>query len=130
MSVDDLIRQQRTAEATVSVTAEGAPLANAEVAVAQTRHKFLFGSTVFDFIPLANDEIHGEERAQMERLAGEWLALFNFATLPFYWGRFEPERAISGGMTWPETIVVSVKWSGRSYRAKRSMILRVVSSPQ
>ena len=28
----------------------------------------------------------------MEFLAGEWLALFNFATLPFYWGRFEPER--------------------------------------
>jgi GH35 family endo-1,4-beta-xylanase len=92
MNVDDLIRQHRTAEATVTLTAGGEPLANAEVTVAQTRHKFLFGSTGFEFIPLANGEVHGEERAEMEKLADEWLALFNFATLPFYWGRFEPER--------------------------------------
>ena len=92
MSVDDLIRQHRTAEATVTLTTGGEPLANAEVTVAQTGHRFLFGSTGFEFMPLANDEIHGEERAEMEKLADKWLALFNFATLPFYWGRFEPER--------------------------------------
>ena len=92
MSVDDLIRQHRTAEATVTVTIGGELLANADVTVAQTGHKFLFGSTGFEFIPLANDEIDREERTQMEQLAAEWLALFNFATLPFYWGRFEPER--------------------------------------
>jgi endo-1,4-beta-xylanase len=92
MSVDDLIRQHRTAEATVTVTAGGQPLAYAEVTVAQTGHKFLFGSTGFEFIPLANDEIQGEECAEMVKLADEWLALFNFATLPFYWGRFEPAR--------------------------------------
>ncbi len=35
----------------------------------------------------------GEARvADAERLAGHWLELFNFATLPFYWGRFEPTR--------------------------------------
>ena len=92
MSVDDRIKQYRTADATLTVLADGKPLANSEVVLEQTGHKFLFGSTGFDFIPLANDEIHGEERARMEFLAGEWLALFNFATLPFYWGRFEPER--------------------------------------
>jgi GH35 family endo-1,4-beta-xylanase len=91
-TADELIRQHRTAEATVTVMAAGAPLADSEVTVSQTRHKFLFGSTGFEFIPLANGEVHGEERAEMERLADEWLALFNFATLPFYWGRFEPER--------------------------------------
>jgi endo-1,4-beta-xylanase len=92
MSVDDQIREHRTAEATVTVTAGGAPLANAEVTVAQTNHKFLFGSIGFAFMPLANDEVHGDERAEMELLEKEWLALFNFATLPFYWGSFEPER--------------------------------------
>jgi endo-1,4-beta-xylanase len=69
MSVDELIRQHRTAEATVTVITGAEPLANAEVTVAQTRHKFLFGSTGFEFIPLANDEIDGEERTQMEQLA-------------------------------------------------------------
>ena len=92
MSVDHLIRQNRTADATVTVSAGGAPLASREVVVAQTNHKFLFGSTGFDFIPLANGELSGAEKDKMELLAGEWLALFNFATLPFYWGRFEPER--------------------------------------
>jgi GH35 family endo-1,4-beta-xylanase len=92
MAVDDLIRQNRTADATVTVSAGGAPLANRQVVVAQTNHKFLFGSTGFDFIPLANGEVQGAEKDEMELLAGEWLALFNFATLPFYWGRFEPER--------------------------------------
>jgi endo-1,4-beta-xylanase len=91
-TADDLIRRHRTAEATVTVTADGMPLADAEVTVAQTNHKFLFGSIGFGLIPLANGEVHGEERAEMEKLADEWLALFNFATLPFYWGRFEPER--------------------------------------
>jgi GH35 family endo-1,4-beta-xylanase len=60
--------------------------------VAQTNHKFLFGSTGFEFIPLAAGELTGAELEKAELHAGEWLALFNFATLPFYWGRFEPAR--------------------------------------
>jgi GH35 family endo-1,4-beta-xylanase len=92
MSVDDLIRQNRTADVTVTLSAGGVPLANRQVVVAQTNHKFLFGSTGFDFIPLANGDVQGAEKDEMELLASEWLALFNFATLPFYWGRFEPER--------------------------------------
>jgi GH35 family endo-1,4-beta-xylanase len=52
----------------------------------------LFGSTGFGFIPLAAGELTGAELERAELHASEWLALFNFATLPFYWGRFEPER--------------------------------------
>ena len=92
MREDSLIREHRTADAVVTVTLGGAPLANRQVTVAQRNHKFLFGNIGFDFIPLANDEVEGEERAKLERLAEKWLAVFNFATLPFYWGRFEPER--------------------------------------
>jgi GH35 family endo-1,4-beta-xylanase len=106
MAVDDLIRQNRTADATVTVSAGGAPLANREVVVAQTDHKFLFGSTGFDFIPLANGELLGAEKDRMELLAGEWLALFNFATLPFYWGRFEPER----GKPDTKRVLKTAKW--------------------
>jgi endo-1,4-beta-xylanase len=92
MREDSLIREHRTADAVVTVTLGGAPLANRQVTVAQRNHKFLFGNIGFDFIPLANDEVEGEERAKLEGLAEEWLAVFNFATLPFYWGRFESER--------------------------------------
>jgi len=92
MTADLSIKQHRTADVTLTVLAGGKPLANREVVVAQREHKFLFGNIGFDFIPLANDEVKGEERARLERLAEKWIALYNFATLPFYWGRFEPER--------------------------------------
>lgn len=92
MTVDPAISQYRMADTTITVLAGGNPLANREVVVAQREHKFLFGNIGFDFIPLGNDEVKGEERAKLELLAEKWLAVFNFATLPFYWGRFEPER--------------------------------------
>jgi endo-1,4-beta-xylanase len=106
MTVDDLIKQNRTANATVTVTAGGAPVANRQVVVAQSDHKFLFGSTAFDFIPLANGELQGEHKERRELLAKEWLGLFNFATLPFYWGRFEPER----GKPDTKRTLVTAKW--------------------
>jgi GH35 family endo-1,4-beta-xylanase len=85
--------QNRTAEGTLRITKEdGTPLANQEVEVAQTNHKFLFGCTGFSTIPLANDELSGEQKAYEELHARKLLDLFNFITLPFYWGRFEPER--------------------------------------
>src|ERR1035437_8821253 len=68
MREDSLIREHRTADAVVTVTLGGAPLANRQVTVAQRNHKFLFGNIGFDFIPLANDEVEGEERAKLERL--------------------------------------------------------------
>ncbi|OCG73606.1 endo-1,4-beta-xylanase [Microbacterium sediminis] len=65
---------------------DGSPLAHHDVRVEQIRHAFGFGNIGFDLIPHANGE--ADERA----LADAWLALFDTATLPFYWGDFEPER--------------------------------------
>lgn len=87
MPTDGLIRAHRTADATVTVVAGGAPLAGREVVVTQRGHRFLFGCTGFELIPVANGKPEPHPAA-----AQQWLDLFNFATLPFYWGRFEPER--------------------------------------
>jgi endo-1,4-beta-xylanase len=96
--VDPALRH-RVAEAAVTVLGpDGAPLARAEVTVAQRRHAFLFGCIGFDFIGLANGEpaargpgaVFGGG-AGAEDLAELWSGLFNAATLPFYWGDFEPE---------------------------------------
>ena len=90
---DALIKEHRTADATVAVCGpDHAPLAHQEVVVAQRAHKFLFGCTGFRVIPLANDELVGEARAQAELHNAKLLDLCNFITLPFYWGRFEPQR--------------------------------------
>jgi endo-1,4-beta-xylanase len=81
---------------------DGRPLAEQVVTVAQERHAFAFGNIGFDFVPLVGgpdpEEVEGVEGfggaagPDLERLAGLWLNLFNTATLPFYWGRYEPRR--------------------------------------
>lgn len=89
-SVDRDIRRHRAADATVTLTANGEPFAGREVRVEQLRHKFLFGCTAFEALELAAGETDDAERD--ERMLELWEGLFNFATLPFYWGRFEPRR--------------------------------------
>lgn len=81
-------------------TADGHPVADAAVVVEQVRHAFAFANIGFDFIALANGETDatpdspfgGAAPSQGAHLAELWFELFNTATLPFYWGGFEPER--------------------------------------
>src|SRR5207248_2115455 len=80
------IQEHRTAEATLTVLgADGKPLANTPVVIRQTRHQFLFGCNAFGLGPADST---APQRAYQERFA----ALFNYATLPFYWGAYEPEE--------------------------------------
>ncbi|WP_203137850.1 endo-1,4-beta-xylanase [Microbacterium sp. JZ31] len=77
----------RVGSVVVALTdATGAPLAHRDVVVEQVRHAFGFGNIGFELVPHANGE------ADLTALANDWLALFDTATLPFYWGQFEPER--------------------------------------
>jgi endo-1,4-beta-xylanase len=73
------------------------PLTDRVIAVAQQRHDFAFGNIGFDFIgPVggAGPEavFGGGSSAKLDELADAWLGLYNTATLPFYWGRYEPVR--------------------------------------
>ena len=69
----------------------GSPLRNQEVEIRQKKHEFLFACGAFDFLPLANGHIQGEDKLFMENRLNKWLNLFNAGTLPFYWAEFEPE---------------------------------------
>ena len=87
------IRNNRMTDATLTVLkADGTPLGNQEVVIGQTQHKFLFGTAAFDLVPLTNGGYEGEKQEQAEQRAAKLTALFNAATLPFYWARFEPQR--------------------------------------
>lgn len=70
---------------------DNTPLADQEVVIGQTKHRFLFGCNGFDFVPYANGELTGKEKELVENLSAKFLDLFNFATLPFYWANFEPK---------------------------------------
>ncbi|QAY74782.1 1,4-beta-xylanase [Agromyces protaetiae] len=86
-SVADLSIDHRVHRTVLTVEGPGgAPLADTDVVVEQTRHAFAFGNIGFDFVPLAN----GAGAPGDEALADRYVDLFNTATLPFYWARFEP----------------------------------------
>jgi GH35 family endo-1,4-beta-xylanase len=74
---------------------DGRPLADRVVTVEQRRHAFAFGNIGFNFVRLVGGpEPAGDGAADLDldRFAELWLGLFNTATLPFYWGRYEPTR--------------------------------------
>ncbi|MEI3867331.1 endo-1,4-beta-xylanase [Microbacterium sp. CCNWLW134] len=80
----------RLGEAVVTVVGvDDEPIANAEVTIIQTRHEFAFGNTGFDVGD--GEDLTGEWQLTAAE-AELWLQIHNAATLPFYWGRFEPTR--------------------------------------
>jgi endo-1,4-beta-xylanase len=81
----------RTGEAALRVVGrDGKAWGDKEIEVRQTAHAFLFGSTGFDI--LMSSMAEGAEKELFERKIALSAGVFNAATLPFYWGRFEPER--------------------------------------
>ncbi len=60
--------------------------------MAQRSHAFRFGCTGFEAVELAGGALDDADRDVAERILGRWVELFNTATLPFYWARFEPQR--------------------------------------
>ena len=104
-AVDPQLGHRRCSAQVTVRAADGQPLANTQVTVAQRKHKFLFGCIGFEFIELVNDEpsANGED---LEKMAELWFDLFNFATLPFYWGNFEPER----GKPDTQRVLKTAKW--------------------
>ena len=70
---------------------DGTPAAGRRVQIDQTGHQFLFGCGAFDTLALQRADTEEKKRFVQERV-DKWLGLFNYGTLPFYWGRYEPRR--------------------------------------
>jgi endo-1,4-beta-xylanase len=93
--------QHRIGNLTLTVHgADGRPLDDQVVTVEQQRHAFSFGNIAFELVGLVGgpEPLEAHELAsfgarssqQLDRLGSQWLGLFNTATLPFYWGAYEP----------------------------------------
>ena len=90
-------------KATVKVQlkdAAGRPLANTPVRAEQKTHKFLFGCGAFDVMgcvmpddipmfPGANPEMMKKMKASSIERMEKFIKLFNYGTIPFYWGGYE-----------------------------------------
>lgn len=79
----------------------GATLTRKPIRLRQTSHSFLFGCGAFDTIKLVQSAQGSKEEALLADRMEKWLALFNYGTLPFYWGRYQPQK--DGKTAAPET---------------------------
>lgn len=111
MSVD----HRRVATTLRLTDAEGAPLASRDVTIRQLQHAFEFGCAGFEV---------AAEQSQTQEL---WLGLFDTATLPVYWGRYEPRR----GETRRESLLESARWfTERGVRLKgHPLVWHTVKAP-
>ena len=87
------------------VNPDGTVAVRQEVHVDQVSHRFLFGCGAFDTVEIMKTQDEKKKAFLQERME-KWLALFNYGTLPFYWGRYEPTE---GHTAYPETIAAA-KW--------------------
>ena len=100
--MDDQYAHRRQ-KAVVRLYHDGLPVKNARVRIRQEKHEFLFGCGAFETInrtpaKSASDlnyyktVLTDEDAAFYRERMDLWLQLFNYATLPFYLGKFEPEE--------------------------------------
>lgn len=82
--------EHRKARKKIIITAaDGKPASGRQVSVKLKNHSFLFGWGAFDVLAYTNAKTE-EEKVRFAPRAEHWEALFNYGTLPFYWGQYEP----------------------------------------
>jgi GH35 family endo-1,4-beta-xylanase len=77
--------------------ADGTPLTNQDLQISQKSHQFLFGCGGFEAVELTSGLPSGEglteeRNAFLKGKLGKLFGFNNYATLPFYLGRYEPEE--------------------------------------
>ncbi|MBQ8161992.1 MAG: endo-1,4-beta-xylanase [Clostridia bacterium] len=98
--------RHRQAEVHLKVSRpDGTPAARTPIQFDQTAHRFLFGCGAFDTVRMMKTK-DPEKRAFLEARMEKWLGLFNYGTLPFYWGQYEPEE----GRTACQETMAAAKW--------------------
>lgn len=79
---------------------DGKAMSNKKIEVKLTNHEFLFGCGAFDSLPATANENMGNVDFYQDKVVpkkdfyldrmNKWLDVFNYGTIPFYWGGFEP----------------------------------------
>lgn len=90
---------RQSAKAIQFKDSNGNVLDNKNIEYKLINHEFLFGGGAFDSLP-ATDERPGNVDFYQEKISDikkfymdrveKWLGIFNYGTIPFYWGGFEP----------------------------------------
>ncbi len=107
--------RHRMADARLSlVYPDGTKAGNVPVRIDQVNHRFLFGCGAFDTVALMKNPPPDRAAFLQERMQ-KWFGLFNYGTLPFYWGRYEP---VEGQTAYEETMAAARWLKERGVRVK------------
>ena len=101
----DLFRHRKATVQVRILKEDGRPATGQQVQIDQVSHQFLFGCGAFDAVALMKTQDEKKRVFLQERME-KWLRLFNYGTLPFYWGRYEP---VEGQTAFAETMAAA-KW--------------------
>ncbi len=71
------------------IGADGNPISGKDIKITQEGHKFLFGCGAFDSLAYVYPEMPEDIRPMFKDRVDKWLKVFNYGTLPFYWGQYE-----------------------------------------
>ena len=77
------------------VDKQGNPIPGRKVHAQMTKHEFKFGCNIFWLPAMFDERLPAERRAQLRQMWESWCALFNFGTLPFYQGQYEPQEGVT-----------------------------------
>ncbi len=75
--------------------AQGLPMPGRKVHVELKNHEFLFGTGAFWLIELLNPATPPQFKEKLQGWWESWSEVFNYATLPFYQGRYEPKEGVT-----------------------------------
>lgn len=74
---------------------QGNPMPGRKVQARLTKHEFKFGCNIFWASGMFDPKLPPERREHLQRMWDSWSALFNFGTLPFYQGQYEPKEGVT-----------------------------------
>ncbi|MCL2186641.1 MAG: endo-1,4-beta-xylanase [Treponema sp.] len=93
------------------IKSDKSPIVKQEVKISQKSHQFLFGVGGFEAVELASartydEPINEDKKAHLKEKLSKLFGFHNYATLPFYIGRYEPvegkpdEERLKKGALW------------------------------
>lgn len=87
--MDKLAHRKSTTTLTLR-DAQGNLMPGRKVEAELKQHEFMFGTGIFWLMDLLDPATAPERKERLQDVWGKWQAVFNFGTLPFYQGRYEP----------------------------------------
>ena len=75
--------------------AQGKPMPGRKVHVELKNHEFLFGCGNFWLLELLDPDTPAQTKEVLQKYWDAWSEVFNYATLPFYQGRYEPQEGVT-----------------------------------